>query len=313
MGLKVRFGQGPQAPPEISEAARRERAAARARGRQARGQRRPGPQPTGSVAPPLTRTGSVRGSRRRGARGAGMGVLTEAGKVVLEVFALLCGAWMAAAEVAGRFVLAIWLRALPPVLFAGRGAVAGVRLAQRRVEPAHGTLAVAAAALAVLAVSQFFDYRGISVAMNDYGGGVERVAPAPMVGREQTGDAHGWLVLAIAAAGLVAVVLAVLGRRGAARLLIPAGAAVLAIAFLVDMPKGLDEGSAAVAYEGVRAALLEGFWAQVFAAGTLIACGILLPIHLAALREGSGARGDSSAGRRRLSRTRPRRPKAARA
>jgi len=39
MGLKERFGQGSQERPEVSEAARRERAAARAQAREARRQR----------------------------------------------------------------------------------------------------------------------------------------------------------------------------------------------------------------------------------------------------------------------------------
>ena len=290
MGLKERFGQGQRERPEATAAARRERAAARA-------EQRAGESGTGA----------------RKALDVATGVLGEAAKVVLEVFVLVAQAWMAAAEIAGRFVLAIWRLVLPLALGAAGATLAVARWAQRRVEPAHGTLAVAAAALAALVVSQFFDYRGISVGTGEYTGGVEQVAPAPEVSRQQTGDAHSWLVLPIAAAGLVAVVVAVLGRRGAARFLIPVGAAVLAIAFLVDMPKGLDEGSAAIAYEGVRAALLEGFWAQLFAAGTLIVCGVLLPIHLAALGERRGAPEGASSARRRHARTRSRPTKAARA
>ena len=289
MGLKERFGRAPEERPELSEMGRRERAAARAERREAR--RAGGP-----------------AAKRIGAAGAG--VLGEAGKVVLEVFVLVWQAWLALAELAGRFVLAVWLVVFPLVVAAGRTATVGLRVAQRRIEPAHGTLAVAVAALAVLVVSQFFDYRGISVGTSEYSGGVELVAPAPEVSRERTGDAHAWLVIPIAAAGLVAVLLAVLGRPGVARLLVPAGVAVLAIAVFVDMPKGLDEGAAAVAYEGARAGLLEGFWAQCSAAGTLIVCGILLPIHLGALGVRTGARGGSSLTRRGRARTRPG-PKAA--
>jgi hypothetical protein len=52
------------------------------------------------------------------------------------------------------------------------------------------------------------------------------------------------------------------------------------ISLAVDVPKGLDEGSAAVAYEGASASLLEGFWMQIATAGVLIACGLLLPRYL---------------------------------
>ncbi len=65
--------------------------------------------------------------------------------------------------------------------------------------------------------------------------------------------------------------LAVTGRRRAGGLLIPIGLAVIVIALVVDVPKGLDEGAAAVAYEGASASLLEGFWIQLAAAAVLIA------------------------------------------
>jgi len=312
MGLKERFGQGSQERPEVSEAARRERAAARAQAREARRQRATSRKRIAVSARGAARAASEHAPQASRALDAGAAVLREAGKIVLEVFVLVTGAWMAAAEIAGRLVLAAWLRARPLAIAGGRAAVAGVRLAQRRVRPAHGTLAVAAAAVAVLVVSQFVDYRGISVGTGEYAG-VEQVAPAPEVSRDQTGDAHAWLVLPIAAAALIALAIAALGRRRAAWLLIPAGAAVLAIGFFVDMPKGLDEGSSAIAYEGVKATLLEGFWAQLFAAGTLIVCGILLPVQLAALRDRGGAPGGSSARSRSRARPRTRPTEAARA
>ena len=55
---------------------------------------------------------------------------------------------------------------------------------------------------------------------------------------------------------------------------------MIAIALIVDVPKGLDEGAAAVAYEGAEASLLEGFWLQIAAGAVLIACGLLLPRYL---------------------------------
>jgi hypothetical protein len=49
---------------------------------------------------------------------------------------------------------------------------------------------------------------------------------------------------------------------------------------LVDVPKGLDEGETAIAYEGASAHLLAGFWLQIAAAAVAIAAGLLLPPYL---------------------------------
>jgi hypothetical protein len=84
----------------------------------------------------------------------------------------------------------------------------------------------------------------------------------------------------LAAAGLAALVRAVTGRRRAAGALAVIGAAAIVIAIAVDAPKGLDEGRAAIAYEGAEARLLEGFWLQIAAGAVLIACGLLLPRYL---------------------------------
>ena len=61
----------------------------------------------------------------------------------------------------------------------------------------------------------------------------------------------------LAAAGLLVLAFALAGRRRLARLLIPLGIVVLAISLIVDAPKGLDEGQAALAYQGAKACLLE--------------------------------------------------------
>ena len=54
---------------------------------------------------------------------------------------------------------------------------------------------------------------------------------------------------------------AVVRRRRLAIWLVPFGIAVLAISLAVDAPKGLDEGAAAIAYEGASASLLVGLLA----------------------------------------------------
>jgi hypothetical protein len=63
----------------------------------------------------------------------------------------------------------------------------------------------------------------------------------------------------------------------------------------VDAPKGLDEGTTAVAYEGAKATLLGGFWVQLACGALLVALGPLInnlfpPRERAADRRGRLAR-----------------------
>jgi hypothetical protein len=207
-------------------------------------------------------------------------IVVEGLRIVREMLVIPAQLWLAVAEALGGAVLAVWLRLVVPV------AIIVVSLARRtlgwaqvHVTPARAAMAVAAAAAVALAASQFVDYRGISVGTPAYAG-VESVAPAPEVGREHTGTAHAWVMLPIAAAALAVIVVAARGRWRTARLLIPLGLIVIAVSILVDWPKGLDEGSAATSYEGAKAALLEGFWAQLAAGAVLLVSGPLLAAHL---------------------------------
>jgi hypothetical protein len=84
------------------------------------------------------------------------------------------------------------------------------------------------------------------------------------------------VMVPIAALGIAFVVASLAGRWRAGRLLAGLGVAVIAISLLVDMPKGLDEGTAAIAYEGAKASLLEGFWIQLACGAAMIACGLML-------------------------------------
>jgi hypothetical protein len=200
--------------------------------------------------------------------------------------------WLAGAEIAGAFVLKLWRRGLRPLLaWLWRVAAALGRLARRHVTPARGVAAVALVAIGALAASQWLDYHSVSVGTDAYSGTVGAVAPPPRVETAIAGDAHAWAMLPLAIAALVVLAVALGGRRRAAVLLAPIGLAVIAISLAVDLPKGLDEGAAAVAYEGARATLLEGFWMQIATAVVLIACGLLLPRYLRPLtaREASQA------------------------
>ena len=218
-----------------------------------------------------------------------VGVLAEALRIVREMLVIPAQMWLAIAEPAGAAVYAVWRRLIVPVAVTVSSLVrTALRWAQVHVTPGRAALIVAVGAAAALAASQFLDYRGISVGTPAYEG-VETVAPAPEVdrGREQTGAAHAWVMLPIAAAALVVIVLAARGRWRLARLLIPLGLIVIVVGIVVDVPAGLDEGNAATAYEGAEAVLLEGFWAQLAAGAVLIVSGPLLAARLRPQRAGA--------------------------
>jgi hypothetical protein len=225
---------------------------------------------------------SASGDLSRIVNGARSGAI-ELLKLAREMLVIPAQLWLALAELVGVAALTVWRRALQPLLRAGLAALRAVyRLALRHVRPVHGVLAVTAVAIAALAASQWVDYRGISVGTGAYSESVEMVAPAPEVARERAGEAHSWVMLPLAAIAAVIAVIAIRGRRRLARLLIPIGLIAIAIAVFADAPKGLDEGAAAISYEGAEARLLEGFWLQIAAAAVLVVCGLLLPRYLGA-------------------------------
>lgn len=196
-------------------------------------------------------------------------------RIAVELLRLPAALYMRAAERAGAFVLAGWLVVWPLVRSGWRAARRAIAVAERQVTPARATLVVGAAAAVALGASQFADYRSVTIGTSAYLE-VEGVAPPPEVNTASTGSAHAWAGLPLAAFALVILAACALGRWRSARLLIPIGAAVVAISLFVDRPKGLDEGEAAVTYDGASATLLGGFWAQLVSGLLLIAVAPLL-------------------------------------
>jgi hypothetical protein len=139
--------------------------------------------------------------------------------------------------------------------------------------------AVAVCALFALVVAQFLDYRSLAASTDAYAAypGVE----APVVDREldSFSAGHAVLMAAIALAALVAVVLALAGRRRFGFLVAGLGLVALAIGLVIDLPAALDEGDATLAFSGVEASVEDGLWIEVVAAGVLAACGALLVLH----------------------------------
>jgi hypothetical protein len=207
-------------------------------------------------------------------RGLGR-ALVELVRIGREMLAIPLEIALGAAELLGAAVLAAWRFVFPVAVRAYRLLSDAMWWGRIHIRPAHGVLAVGAAAAVALGASQFLDYRGTSVGTDAYSG-VRDVAPAPEIDRAEAGSAHGWVMIPIALAALGLLTASVLGRWRAPRLLLPLGIAVVAISLIVDAPKGLDEGSAALSYESAQSELLAGFWAQLVAGATLALIGPML-------------------------------------
>jgi hypothetical protein len=169
--------------------------------------------------------------------------------------------------------------------------------------PLRATLAVTAIAALLLGVSQFVDYRGVAVGVQDYAAysDVEPVAPAPQVDRQPAGEPHSYLLVPVAVLALVLLVACVRGRWQLGRVISLLGLAVIAVSVIIDAPAGLDEGSQALAYASVEAQLVEGFYVQLVCGAVLVAGGLLVTHYARAARRGrASARPGRGAPLRRL-------------
>jgi hypothetical protein len=150
----------------------------------------------------------------------------------------------------------------------------------RVITPERGVVLVTVVAAGCLVASQFSDYRGVEVGQPAYAE-VSSIAPAPMVDVKQAGEAHAYLLIPVAAVAAMLALLALATKRWQlGRLVALAGLVGVGVALLVDLPKGLDEGSAGIGYAGAHAALREGFYAELAASAVLVVCGVLLAINL---------------------------------
>jgi hypothetical protein len=194
------------------------------------------------------------------------------------------------------------LRGLVALAGAALGALRGpgVRL-RRRLEtagaaaarvltPARALLIAAIGCAVLLGLAQFADYRGVAIGGGSYSG-VESVAPAPVVEREELGAAHGYALLPAALLAIAALLLAARSRRWRlCRLAVLVGVAAVVVALAVDRPTGLDAGSVARDFADAEAKLLGGFWTQLFAGIGLVLTSLLLA---AEMRRGDPPRSSS--------------------
>jgi hypothetical protein len=217
---------------------------------------------------------------------------------VLSLLRRLAGrGWRLARPVVRRaFRLLGWLE--PRLLRARDRAVRASVRASRVVTPERGICLAILAAAACLAASQFVEYRAVEVGQPGYAG--LPAAEPPTVGEERTGEPHSYLLLPVAA---LAALLAAAGmrtprrRRGddrrrdesgriatgfgpsaprRGRIVFALGAIGVAVALLVDMPAGLDEGGQRSLFSGATAVLRDGFHAELASSAALMLTGLLL-------------------------------------
>ena len=150
----------------------------------------------------------------------------------------------------------------------------------RMVTPVRALAVVVIAAAVALAASQFVDYRGVAVGEDQYQGEVGTVAPVPLTDLKATGSAHLYAMVPLAVIAIALVPLTVRGRWRLGRAISLIGLIGIAVGLLIDAPEGLDAGRAGISYLGTDAHLIEGFWAQMAASGTLVLCGLLLGLYV---------------------------------
>lgn len=216
---------------------------------------------------------------------AGMGLvwlLEQAGRGLKALDRLLRG-WIAAA---GRLARAL----------------------DRAFSPHRAAILIAAVAAVLLGVSQYQGLGQIEIGQPGYAG-IEDLARAPAIDRTTPAGVHTRILVPIAAIAFLAVlVIALAGsrsfaarlgrlRRFAAMVLVTIGLLAIAVALLVDLPEATDTTEAALAYAGVRAVLLTGFWVELAAGAALAVSGLTL--LLPPVRPGANARGEREESRRR--------------
>ncbi len=267
--------------------------------RRLRGRRRRSKRPAARRKPAAL--GGVRSASRSGARATRSGARATVrqagpgiGRMLARIAALL--GWLLAwvlrlAGLIERVVLAV----IDAGLTVGERLVS---LGERELTPRRMLVFVIAVCGGLLIYSQFVDYRGVEVGQPDYSA-VSTIAPAPQTDRVHAGAAHAYVLIPVALLAIgIAVAALVTGRWKLGRLVALLGVIGIAVSLAIDLPKGLDPGTAGTAFAGAHATLTEGFYAQVSASAVLVLCGWTLA---AQLRASSAAPAGRKRGTRSLS------------
>jgi len=175
------------------------------------------------------------------------------------------------------------------------------------VTPRRAGGAAIAIAGALLVASQFIDYRAVEIGQPGYAG-LPAAADPPTREARSAGEAHAYLLVPV---GLAAVALGIgCGRSERRRLGLAAaalGLVAIVVALAVDLPAGLDLGTASTRFAGASAVLEQGFYAELAAAAGLVLSGLLYYARPCRIRISLSGR--AASGRRR----RPRRRASSRA
>ena len=146
--------------------------------------------------------------------------------------------------------------------------------------------AIGVVAALCLGASQFMDFSGVAVGAPEYEGDVGAPAPIPESAKDTAGSAHFFVLLPAAVLALVLIGFAFAGRWRLGGAVALVGLVGIVVSLAVDLPQGLDKGTAGVAYQGAEARLLTGFWLQLASSVVLAASGLLLGRYVR--REGGG-------------------------
>lgn len=176
----------------------------------------------------------------------------------------------------GALLAAAVAAASGPASRIGRKSAELLARSSEALTPRRGLLVATIGCAVLLGLSQFADYRGVAIGVDNYSG-LETVAPAPELDRAEAGSAHGYALVPAALLAIAIVVGAArTGRWRLCRLAVLIGLAAIAVAVLIDRPTGLDEGALTRDFTGVQADLLEGFWVQIAAGAGLAITAVLL-------------------------------------
>lgn len=198
---------------------------------------------------------------------------------------------------AGRLLAALSGLIARAIAGLGRALVA----IDRVVTPRRALILVAGLATIVLGISQYKGLGSIEIGQPGYVG-IEDLARAPAIDRTTPAGVHTRILVPVAAAGLLAAVVLALGSFGtftkrfqrfsrlASMVLVAIGLLTLAVALLIDLPDATDTTEAALAYAGVRARLLSGFWLELAAGFSLTLTGLALLLEPTAQRARSRSR-----------------------
>jgi len=149
------------------------------------------------------------------------------------------------------------------------------RRAWREVTLPRAALALVLASAAVLLATQFLDYRAIEIGQPGYAG-LPSIAEPPRIEARTAGEAHAYAMIPVALLAAAFGALALRGRRRTGAAVALLGLLALAIALAIDLPAGLDEGTASIRFAGASATLLTAFYAQLAACCGLMLGGLLL-------------------------------------